>query len=98
MVKSWLLGVYGGSEYDTVNGTIRVTIHSGSKIWGNSAGSDSADAFNRGTVLVGGYGGTVNKTEVTLLGGDFGWGHGGGNGSTVTSTNIQLLDNPDNWV
>ena len=98
IIKGGKVGwVYGGGEYDTVNGTARVTIHSDSKIWGNSAGSDSADAFNRGTIFGGGYEGTVNETEVTLLGGDFGWAYGGGNGSTVTSTNIQLLDNPDNW-
>lgn len=98
IIKGGQVGwVYGGGEDDTVNGTARVTIYPGSKIWGGEVGNSTADDFNRGTVFGGGYGGTVNKTEVTLLGGDFGWAYGGGNGSTVTSTNMQLLGNPDSW-
>ena len=89
--------VYGGGENSSVNGTAKVTIHAGAKIWGGEASNTTADAFNRGTVFGGGYSGTVEKTEVTLLGGDFGWAYGGGRDCTVNSTNIRLLENPDSW-
>ena len=89
--------VYGGGENSTVNGTAKVTVYAGAKIWGGEASNTTADAFNRGTVFGGGYSGTVEKTEVTLLGGDFGWAYGGGRDCTVNSTNIRLLENPDSW-
>ena len=89
--------VYGGGEDSTVNGTANVTVYAGAKIWGGEASNTTADAFNRGTVFGGGLNGTVEKTEVTLLGGDFGWAYGGGENCTVDSTNIKLLGNPDLW-
>ena len=89
--------VYGGGEDSTVNGTAKVTVYAGAKIWGGEASNTTADAFNRGTVFGGGFNGTVEKTEVTLLGGDFGWAYGGGQNCTVDSTNIKLLGNPDLW-
>ena len=98
IIKGGQVGwVYGGGQGDTVNGTARVTIYPGSKIWGGEVGNSTAEAFNRGTVFGGGYGGTVNETEVILLGGDFGWAYGGGQNCTVTSSDIQLLANPENW-
>ena len=98
IIKGGQVGwVYGGGQGDTVNGTARVKIYPGSKIWGGEVGNSTAEAFNRGTVFGGGYGGTVNKTEVILSGGDFGWAYGGGESCTVTSSNIQLLANPENW-
>ncbi len=87
--------VYGGGENSTVNGTAKVTVYTGAKIWGNKASDTTADY--RGTVFGGGFNGTVEKTEVTLLGGDFGWAYGGGQNCTVDSTNIKLLGNPDLW-
>lgn len=90
--------VYGGGQYDSVNGTARVTVYPGSKIWGGSAGDDTVDEFNRGTVFGGGLGGTVKNTKVILEGGDFGWAYGGGYDCTVeNSTDIRLLGNPDRW-
>ncbi len=89
--------VYGGGEGSTVNGTAKVTVYAGARIWGGEASNTTADAFNRGTVFGGGFDGTVEKTEVTLLGGDFGWAYGGGQNCTVDSTNIKLLGNPDLW-
>mgnify|MGYP006887960927 CR=1 FL=1 len=89
--------VYGGGEDSTVNGTAKVTVYAGAKIWGNEASNTTADVYYRGTVFGGGLNGTVEKTEVTLLGGDFGWAYGGGENCTVDSTNIKLLGNPDLW-
>ena len=89
--------VYGGGENSTVNGTAKVTVYAGARILGREASNTIADAFNRGTVFGGGLNGTVEKTEVTLLGGDFGWAYGGGENCTVDSTNIKLLGNPDLW-
>ena len=87
--------VYGGGQDSTVNGTAKVTVYAGAKIWGNKASDTTADY--RGTVFGGGLNGTVEKTEVTLLGGDFGWAYGGGENCNVDSTNIKLLGNPDLW-
>lgn len=89
--------VYGGGEGSSVNGTANVTIHPGSKIWGACASADEADAGSRGTVFGGGLDGTVEKTVVTLLGGDYGWAYGGGQSCTVGSANLKLLGNPENW-
>ena len=89
--------VYGGGQDSTVNGTAKVTVYAGARILGGEASNTIADAFNRGTVFGGGLNGTVEKTEVTLLGGDFGWAYGGGENCTVDSTNIKLLGNPDLW-
>lgn len=89
--------VYGGGEGSTVNGTAKVTVYAGARIWGGEASNTTADASNRGTVFGGGFDGTVEKTEVTLLGGDFGWAYGGGQNCTVDSTDIKLLGNPDLW-
>ena len=69
--------VYGGGQDSTVNGTAKVTVYAGARILGGEASNTIADAFNRGTVFGGGLNGTVEKTEVTLLGGDFGSAHGG---------------------
>ena len=97
-IKGGTVGwVYGGGEDSTVNGTAKVTVYAGARILGGEASNTIADAFNRGTVFGGGLNGTVEKTEVTLLGGDFGWAYGGGENCTVDSTNIKLLGNPDLW-
>ena len=97
-IKGGTVGwVYGGGEDSTVNGTAKVTVYAGAKIWGNEASNTTADVYYRGTVFGGGLNGTVEKTEVTLLGGDFGWAYGGGENCTVDSTNIKLLGNPDLW-
>ena len=97
-IKGGTVGwVYGGGEGSTVNGTAKVTVYAGARILGGEASNTIADAFNRGTVFGGGLNGTVEKTEVTLLGGDFGWAYGGGENCTVDSTNIKLLGNPDLW-
>ena len=101
IIKGGKVGwVYGGGENSTVNGTAKVTIHPGSKIWGSNVKCDTLDndqQFNRGTVFGGGLGGNVKKTEVTLLGGDFGWAYGGGDGCTVDTTDIKLLHKTDLW-